>query len=107
MPIDASMPFIDAKRIRAGDTAVPAAKAGTRLDLSLGLLVLLLAAASGAGYWGIASISRTTIRTLQWDAHVSERAARVRADALLLRRYEKDVFINVADRRAVERYYRK
>ncbi len=85
----------------------PTPKIGVRLDRSFVLLLLLLCAASGVGYWGVASISGATIRTLREDGHISEHAARARAEMLLLRRYEKDVFLNVADPAVAASYYGK
>ncbi|HEY5995475.1 MAG TPA: methyl-accepting chemotaxis protein, partial [Candidatus Deferrimicrobiaceae bacterium] len=82
-------------------------KIGTRLGMSFGLLLLLLVIVSGVGYWGVKSISTTTIRVLQADANVAEHAARARADVLLLRRYEKDIFLNVTDPKKVDEYHKK
>ena len=82
-------------------------KIGTRLGLSFGLLLLLVVVMSGVGYWGVKSISSTTVHMLQGDANIAGNSARARADVLLLRRYEKDLFLNVTDAKKVDEYYKK
>ncbi len=83
----------------------PKLKIATRPRPSFGLLMLLLVVAGGVGYWGVTSISGTTVHLLREDAHVSEHSARARADVLLLRRFEKDIFLNVTDATKVEEYH--
>ncbi|HEX9022373.1 MAG TPA: methyl-accepting chemotaxis protein [Geobacteraceae bacterium] len=81
-------------------------KIGTRLGLSFGLLLLLLLIVGAVGYWGVNTVTRTTVTMLRGDATVAEHAARARADILGLRRFEKDVFINIDSAEKVDEYYK-
>jgi methyl-accepting chemotaxis protein len=82
----------------------------TNLSIGKKLLCSTLIAAGatcavgGAGCWGIAGVSQAIERMLQGDARIAEHAARVRANTLGLRRYEKDIFINIQDPKKVTAY---
>jgi methyl-accepting chemotaxis protein len=80
---------------------------GTRLALSFGIVLLLLAVVGAVGYWGVEAVTGTTVTMLHGDANVSEHAARARADVLELRRFEKDVFINIGSTEKTEEYFKK
>ncbi len=82
-------------------------KIGRRLGLSFALLLLMLAVVSGVGYWGVRSISGTTYRTLEQDAHIAEYAAMLQAHVVGMRRFEKDVFLSIGGSARVEEYYGK
>ena len=82
-------------------------KIGTRLLLSFGLVLLLLVFVAGTGYWGVKSGERTVVTLLDTQGKVSEHAARARANVLGMRRYEKDMFLNVTDPKKVEDYFVK
>ncbi len=75
--------------------------------MSFGLLLLLLVVVGGVGYWGVKSISGTTFRMLDQDASIAEHAARLRANIVGMRRFEKDVFLNIGAPARVEAYYAK
>ena len=70
-------------------------KIGARLILGFSILLLLLLATGLAGIWGMNNISNDVITTLQTDGLVAEQAAQLDALALGLRRYEKDLFLNI------------
>ncbi|WP_224983271.1 methyl-accepting chemotaxis protein [Geomonas agri] len=82
-------------------------KIGTRLLLSFGLVVLLLVGVAGTGYWGVKDGENTMVNVLDGEAKIAENAARARANVLGMRRYEKDMFLNIADVKKVEEYYAK
>ncbi len=82
-------------------------KLRTRLGLGFGAMLLMLLGIGLSGYWGIGTISDGTIKMLQGDGTISENAARARANVLGLRRYEKDIYLNIDDREKVENYYKK
>ncbi|HEY6837472.1 MAG TPA: methyl-accepting chemotaxis protein, partial [Geobacteraceae bacterium] len=82
-------------------------KIGTRLGLSFGLMLVLLVIVGGLGHWGVKSVTDTTVRMLQTDANVAEYSAQVQANVLGMRRYEKDIFINMASPEKVEEYGKK
>jgi methyl-accepting chemotaxis protein len=76
--------------------------------LGMSALGAILTIAVGVvGYWGMQSISRTTHEMLAQEAQIARHSARVRAHVLGLRRYEKDMFINLADARKVDDYEKK
>src|SRR5216684_2812019 len=76
--------------------------------LGMSVLGAILTLAVGvAGYWGMQSISRTTHDMLAQEAQIARHSARLRAHVLGLRRYEKDMFINLADARKVDDYEKK
>jgi methyl-accepting chemotaxis protein len=80
---------------------------GTRLGLGFGIVVVLLIGIVITGYWGVNSMSDSTIKMLQGDGTISEHASRARANVLGLRRYEKDLFLNIGDRVKENEYLKK
>jgi methyl-accepting chemotaxis protein len=79
-------------------------KIGIRLGLGFLLLLVLMLAVGGAGYWGVRTSTDATIRMLNTDAKVAEQSARVRANVLGCRRFEKDMFLNITDNAKVVEY---
>ena len=79
-------------------------KIGMRLALGFGIVLLLLIGIAGSGYWGTNAMSSATIKMLQGDATVTEHAARARANVNALRRYEKDLFLNIGDKEKEAQY---
>lgn len=82
-------------------------KIGTRLMLCFGLILLLLLAVAGTGYWGVKEVEHTTDTMLRTEGKLAEHSARARANILGMRRYEKDMFLNLTDPKKVEEYYGK
>ena len=60
-----------------------------------------------SGYWGLQALSNKTQDMLTEEAKIAEHAARVRANTLGLRRFEKDVFLNFADPKKIHEYGEK
>jgi methyl-accepting chemotaxis protein len=79
----------------------------TQLALGLGLVVLFLVGVSLVGYWGVTSGAERTQDMLAHDAKVAAHAARARARVLGLRRFEKDIFINIGSRDVRQSYVPK
>ncbi|GAB7026552.1 hypothetical protein JCM15764A_18000 [Geotalea toluenoxydans] len=77
---------------------------GVRLGLGFLLLLMLMIIVGGVGYWGVKTSTGATIRMLQTDSEIAENSARARADVLALRRFEKDLFLNVKDNAKVAEY---
>jgi len=77
---------------------------GMRLSMGFGVLLALLFVLSIIGYWGVHSVSGITIHLLEGDSQVAEHSARARANILGLRRFEKDVFINISNSDKVAGY---
>jgi methyl-accepting chemotaxis protein len=82
-------------------------KIGFRLGLGYVVLLVLLLGVSTSGYWGITSAKQTIDDILAGEAKVAEHAARLRANILGLRRFEKDVFINIENREKVGSYLKE
>jgi len=82
-------------------------KIGTRLLLSFGLVLLLLVLVAGTGYWGVQSGEQTIVTLLDTEGKLAEHSARARANILGMRRYEKDMFLNLGDPKKVEEYFLK
>lgn len=82
-------------------------KIGARLGLGFGVVLSLLAGMGLAGYLGIHSMVATTEKMIEGDGHIADYAARVRTGVLELRRFEKDVIINIDSREKVEKYYKQ
>ena len=69
---------------------------GKRLGLAFGALGLLLLCVAGAGFWGTRSAGQLATGVIKVDSPLVEHAQRARANTLGLRRFEKDVFLNIA-----------
>jgi methyl-accepting chemotaxis protein len=80
---------------------------GARLGLGFGVVVLVMIGIALSGYFGVTSVSDLTVRLINSDVNVAEHAALVRADVLGLRRYEKDLFLNLGNKTKEEEYFNK
>ncbi len=79
-------------------------KIGTRIGTGFGVVILLAVVIWGTGQWGLASMRGAVDEMLGVDVHMMEHASRARANALGLRRFEKDLFLNIASAKNVEKY---
>ena len=66
-----------------------------RLGVGFAVLLVLLFLAGGAGIWGADKLSRQITRSLATDGRISAGIAEVAVHSLGLRRYEKDIFLNI------------
>jgi methyl-accepting chemotaxis protein len=82
-------------------------KVATRIGLGFGIVLLLLLIVGIIGYWGIAAVSGTTENIIRSDAKISENAASARANVLGLRRFEKDLYINMGSKEKEVEYLGK
>jgi len=82
-------------------------KIGTRLSLSFGCVVIMLVMVVYAGIFGVSSLEKTTIGMLDGDAVIADQASKIRINVLLLRRFEKDIFLNINSHDVREDYYDK
>src|SRR5574341_860267 len=82
-------------------------KIGTRLAAGFGFILIMLIGIGFTGYWGVNSVSNNTVKMLQGDATVAEHSARARANVLGLRRFEKDLYLNVESPEKREGYLKK
>jgi methyl-accepting chemotaxis protein len=79
---------------------------GIRLALAFVLMLAITGGVAAAGYWGLSRVATTTLEMLAVDAPTSGRSDDARASALNLRRYEKDVFLNLGDAEKQAEYER-
>jgi methyl-accepting chemotaxis protein len=80
-----------------------------QLMLALGMLTLLTIGVAGAALWGVAAITASSQQAIEIDARMSRLADEIAIQTLLARRYEKDLFINLADaegRSTAEQHWR-
>ena len=76
--------------------------------LAINMASAVLTVAVGvAGYWGIQRVSHRTDKMLKEEGQIAQHSASIRAHTLGLRRYEKDMFINIQDVKKVEDYEKK
>ncbi len=71
------------------------------------LNVMLMAAIGGVGYWGLSGMTDDVDQMLQREAKMAEHSTRAQVNVLGLRRYEKDLFINMHDPAKVAEYEKK
>lgn len=79
-------------------------KIGKRLGLGFGVMLCLILVVGITGYWGVNRSTSATIQMLKGDAAVANNAERLRANVVGIRRYEKDIFLNIANKAKVEEY---
>jgi methyl-accepting chemotaxis protein len=81
------------------------------LVLGFGSVLFLVIVVYILGYQGVQSVSELAVKEfkgmLQTDAAIAEHSARARANVLGLRRFEKDIFLNLEAKEKVEDYYKK
>src|SRR5256885_6167621 len=66
-----------------------------RLALGFGIVLALLIAVAFSGYWGMESVTNETISMLHGDQAISQKSDEVKIDTLQLRRFEKDMLLNL------------
>ena len=72
-------------------------KIGQRLGLGFGAVLVMLIAVAGVGYWTLSATARTATHILEADWPLVEASFHTRFEALKLRQYEKDLFLNIGD----------
>jgi len=82
-------------------------KIGKRLGCGFGLVLLLLLAVGGTGYWGIHYATEAVKEMVNHESKLSEHSSRLRANVNSMRRFEKDAFINIDSREKVAEYSSK
>jgi methyl-accepting chemotaxis protein len=82
-------------------------KVSSQLALGFGFVIVFLVASSLVGYWGVASGTERTQEMLAREARQQEHFGRARANVNGLRRFEKDLFINIASAERRQDYLAK
>jgi methyl-accepting chemotaxis protein len=80
---------------------------GTRLFIGFGVLLLFIAIIGGTSYWGMKKMDGYIHDIALEDAKLTANSARIRANINMMRRFEKDLFINIADTEKVAGYKKK
>lgn len=80
-------------------------KIGTRLLMMACLALVMMVVIGGAGYWGISHLEEQIIEVINLDAAQVENGQQARANALGMRRFEKDIFFAADDPSQVESIY--
>jgi len=80
---------------------------GKRLAVGFGLLLALVALVAGSGYRSTRLASSLAMQVLKVESPLVEHSQRVRANTLGMRRFEKDVFLNMATPEKVAEYLAK
>ena len=80
---------------------------GRKLMGLCAVAVVLITAVGVAGYRGILTVSSGTQEMLRNEAKIAQHSAQARAHVLGMRRFEKDIFLNVQDLKKVEEYEKK
>jgi methyl-accepting chemotaxis protein len=80
-------------------------KIGLRLGLGFAIVVMLLLVVGIAGFWGVKGMQRTAMHMLEEEGAWAEHAARARANIAGMRRFEKDMFINIGSQANVDKYF--
>ena len=82
-------------------------KIGKRLLVSFGAVLLLLVLVAGIGLWGVINGKNTTMTMLATEGQLLQHADDLSISILNMRRYEKDIFINLGAPEKVTDYFRK
>jgi len=82
-------------------------KIGTRLIIGFSILLLLLVVTGLAGIWETKDLSDDVITALETDGQVASQAATLDALSLGLRRFEKDLFLNIDNPEKRSSYFQK
>lgn len=82
-------------------------KIGTRLALGFGMILLFLVTVGATGYWSLEKMESEIISLSEKSAKLVELAQRSRGTINIMRRYEKDLFMNIGDVAKVEDYRKK
>src|SRR6185295_3021516 len=80
---------------------------GKRLTLAFGTLLVFMIAVAAVGYWGLETTAALARRVIAVDSALVEHSQRARANTLGLRRFEKDVFLNIGNAQKVTEYVGK
>ncbi len=79
-------------------------KISRKLMWGFGLCAVAVAFVGGMGYDMNATITSSSRRVIEVNTKLVEHAQRMRANINMLRRYEKDLFLNVGDAAAIAKY---
>ncbi len=79
-------------------------RVGQRISTGFALITILMIVSAAVGYMTLNTISTEVQHALTSNAPMSEHASRARIDASDLRRFEKDIFLNMKDATKLAEY---
>ena len=79
----------------------------SRVGLGFALIMAMMGVMAVAAYWAVSKVESFSVQVIKGDAEVAERAAWNVAHSLGLRRFEKDVFLNIGQPAKVEESIKK
>src|SRR5262249_30606779 len=82
-------------------------RVGPRITAAFAIMIALLLTIATTGFFTLSRIASEVDHALKLNAPMAEHAARTRTDAADLRRYEKDIFLNISDPAKVVEYQKK
>ena len=82
-------------------------KIGTQLGVGFGVVMLVLIGIALSGFWGVSALSGASLKMIRGDVTIQSQSGRARSNVLGLRRYEKDLFLNLGDKAKEEDYLKK
>ena len=82
-------------------------KIGARVNWAFAVLMTLMVGVAATGYWGMSGINREVVKDLDSDGVIAQHAGRARANILGLRRYEKDIILNIGSAEKTAEYFEK
>lgn len=82
-------------------------KISTRIIAAMSIKMVLLVVVGCAGYWGMTDTMHEMHHMQQVEAKIMENAQRMRVNLANLRRYEKDLLLNIDNREKVDEYRKK
>lgn len=82
-------------------------KIGWRLLLLSSISLLLMVIIGGASYWGLQRLEQQSLEVINVDAAQVENGQQARGNALGMRRFEKDIFLNFSNTSKVKEYFEK
>lgn len=82
-------------------------KIGTRLTFAFGITLALVAIVATAGFWGLSQMVTSVDTILNRHSELMHLGATLESQTATLRRFEKDVLLNIGDAEKVEEYTTK
>ncbi len=80
---------------------------GVRLALAFTAMLVITLGVAASGYSGLGRVTETVAAMLAGEAEIARLADDVRAQALMLRRFEKDFLLNIGDAEVQSKYARE
>jgi methyl-accepting chemotaxis protein len=80
---------------------------GTRLYIGFCIVLLFIVVIGGASYWGMGKMAFYINDLANVDGTLMDNSQRSRANINMMRRYEKDLFMNIGDAGKMEDYKKK